>query len=462
MGAHGGKMAVKVNNTASIRKAKRWTERDDAALCVLLKKKIKDVNVALRECDSPYVRARLKEQKRHYKTMLVKVENGCYNGDIIFSELQASAALASAENVRTGVYSTNTGARRYNSSYENMDFDYETAFRKKRYYGFGLPLFMLILSIVFVAIFVVSAFLPADVMDTLADNGLAINSLFSYKLGPDTLDIEIANVAPDEENGIYMVWPSGTFAKGYDRPEQGTQWVDDKGNAPDTVRLYEDLGMTSVYISPFDIVKAWFHTPMLEKTRLDFLENNALFQGTSYYNLCFLYGSKGDSLTIEKDENGDLDRSVIFRHVGTYGAIMALIAAFLLGVLNIIINFVRLFTYTSRRLHFVSFFSLLISVFLFICPALATVEGTDIGTSFSSYLSALTDGKGFMANAEATVGIGILILLPIIISLIQTILPLFFKNRLKKRPTYVPAGNKGRSALDDPMYSQEDILKRLV
>ena len=82
-------MAVKVNNTASIRKAKRWSERDDAALCVLLKRKIKDVNVALRESDSPYERARLKEQKRHYKTMLVKVENGAYNGDILFSELQA-------------------------------------------------------------------------------------------------------------------------------------------------------------------------------------------------------------------------------------------------------------------------------------------------------------------------------------------------------------------------------------
>lgn len=446
-------MAVKVNNTASIRKAKRWSERDDAALCTLLKRKIKDVNVALRESESPYERARLKEQKRHYKTMLVKVENGVYNGDIIFSELQAASALQSEQNVLSATLSTTKGAKRYNSSYDNMDFDYESAFRKKRYYGVGLPIFLLIFSLVFVAVFIMSAFLPVSVVSQMDANGFPLNSMFSYKLGADTVDIEIKNDG---------VWPSGTFAEGYSAPDQGVPYTDGSNNTPDTVKLHADLGMTSVYISPFDIVKAWFYTPMLKKTRLDFLEDNPLFQGTSYYYLCFLSGSKEAALVIQKDEDGHFDRSVIMRHIGTYGTIMFLIISFILGIVNVIINVVRLFTYTSRRLHAVSFLSFLFSALMLISPAFATIEGTDIGGAFSAYFSALTDQAAFLANPEASAGIGLLMLLPVALSFVMMILPLFFRNRLKKRPTFVPYGNKKRSALEDPLYSDEETLRKLV
>lgn len=448
-------MAVKVNNTASIRKAKRWSERDDAALCVLLKRKIKDVNVALRESDSPYERARLKEQKRHYKTMLVKVENGAYNGDILFSELQASAALRTEQNVHSAAYATTAGAKKYNSSYENMDFDYETAFRKKRYYGAGLPLVLLILSIVMLAVFVASAFIPANISQQMAANGIPLNSLFVYKLGSDTLDIEINNTAD-------IIWPSGTFAEGHSQLENGTQYVDASGNTPAKVRLNGDLGMTSVYISPFDVVKAWFRTPMLKKTRLDFLEDNKLFQGDSYYYICLFSGSKGEALVIKKDEDGNFDRSVIFRHIGTYGTIMFLLAAFILTVVNVIINVIRLFTYTSRRLHAITFISFLLSVLMLIGPAMATMEGTDFGGAIKNYFSYLTDAEGFMSNADATAGISVLMLLPAAISLIMMILPLFFKNRLKRRPTYVPAGNRPRQAINDPMYADESTLRKLV
>ncbi len=67
-----------------------------------------------------------------------------------------------------------------------------------------------------------------------------------------------------------------------------------------------------------------------------------------------------------------------------------------------------------------------------------------------------------MSNADATAGISVLMLLPAAISLIMMILPLFFKNRLKRRPTYVPAGNRPRQAINDPMYADESTLRKLV
>lgn len=448
-------MAVKVNNVTNIRRAQRWDEKDDAALCLLLKRKVKDVNVALRESESPYERSRLKEQKKHYKSMLKKVESGTYNGDIVFAELQAASALRSEQTLRRAEYATAAGAKRYISSYDNMDFDYEGALRKKRYYGVALPLILLLLSIVFVFIFIMSAFLPASLMSEADINGVPLDSLFMYKLGPDTVDIAIEN-----KDGV--VWPSGVYEDGYSAPEQGVQYNPTGGEPPETVRLYADLHMTAVYISPYDVVKAWFHTPMLANTRLDFLEDNKLFQGNSYYYLCFLAGGKSDALVIQKDSDGNYDWSVIIRHIGTYGTIMFLIIAFIFGVINIIINFIRIFTYTSRRFHAITILSLIFSLLCMICPALATIEGTEIGAAFSAYFSSLSGTSSFMSNADATVGIGILFFVPAAINVIMLILPKLFRNRLKKRVTYVPKGNKNRSAYNDPLYADEETLKRLV
>lgn len=463
-------MAVKVNNKANIRKAQRWDEKDDAALCVLLKRKLKDVAVALRESDSPYERSRLKEQRRHYKTMLRKVESGSYNGDIIFGELQAASALRTEQAMQRAEYSTMAGGRKYNSSYRNMDFDYESAFRKKRFYGPVLPILLLILSIAFVGIFIMGAFLPASIKDVAEDSGVPLDSLFMFKLGEDTLDISIKN----DGN-----WPGGiypTSTKVYNSREEledakkpatialikGEAYTDAAGNTPDTLLLYGDLGITAVYISPFDVVKAWFRTPMLEKTRIDFLEDSKYFQGSSFYYLCFLEGDKGDALIIQKDADGNFDNSVIIRHIGTYGTIMFLIIAFLLGVLNIIINLIRLFTYTSRRIHVITLLSLIFSALCMISPALATIEGTDIGAAFSAYFSSLSGTKAFMDNSSATAGIGLLFFVPAAINLVMLILPKLFRNRLKKRPTYVPKGNKNRSAYNDPLYADEEKLRQLV
>ena len=74
-------MAVRANNVNNARKARMWSEQDDANLVILLRRKIKDTTVAIRESETPYERSRLKAQKARYKDMLRKVETGNYNGD---------------------------------------------------------------------------------------------------------------------------------------------------------------------------------------------------------------------------------------------------------------------------------------------------------------------------------------------------------------------------------------------
>lgn len=443
-------MAVKINNTENIRRAKLWSEADDAALCVLLKKKIKDSSVSIRECETPYERAKIKAHRDHYKSMLRKVEEGGYNGDIIFSELKAATALRGEQSARTAEYGTVAGAKKYKNSYTNMDFDYETAFRKKRYYGVALPIFLLLLSIIFVGIFIMGAFLPAKVSDIALDNGVALDSLFVYRIGQGTLDIAITN----DGN-----WPKGKFSG--KAPVDGVPFEDTYGNIPETVKLNADLGMLTINISPFDIIKAWFRTPLLAKTRIDFLEDSKYFQGTSYYYLCFLSGTKADSLIIKKDEDGNFDNSVILRYIGTYGAIYFLIISFILGIFSILINIARLFTYTSRKLHIISLLSLIFSLLCMAAPALAMVEGTEIIASFKNYFLSLTDLAKFTASTETTVGVGILFFVPAAISLLMMLLPIVMRNRLKKRPTYVPKGNKPRNAYDDPYIITEETLRNI-
>lgn len=445
-------MAVRINNTENIRRAKRWNEADDAALCVLLKKKIKDTEVSIRESDTPYERAKLKSHRNHYKVMLRKVEEGGYNGDIIFSELKAATALRGEQNARSAVYGTVAGAKKYNNSYSDMDFDYETAFRKKRYYGVGLPIILLLLSIIFVGIFVMGAFLPTSVTDIASESGVELDSLFVYRIGSGTLDIAITNDG---------TWPSGTFADSTKLPKQGVPYEDSYGNIPETVRLNADMGMLTINIGPFDIIKAWFHTPMLEKTRIDFLEDSTYFQGTSYYYLCFLSGTKADALVIKKDADGNFDNSVILRYIGTYGTIYFLLISFLLGIFSLLVNIVRLFTYTSRKLHIASLLSFIFSLLCMIAPAFAMIEGTDIVGAFKNYFMSITDNVTFTSSADTTVGVGILFFIPAAISLLMMFLPLIMRNTLKKRPTYVPKGNKPRNAYNDPYIITEETLRNI-
>ncbi len=434
-------MAVKVRNVRNAKKAKLWDEQDDAALLTLLRRKIKDVNIALRECETPYERTRLRKQRDHYKAMLGKVETGSYNGDIIFNELKASAALHQEQALSSRAHASVRGGKVYNKSYDPMDFDYEAAFRKKRYFGVSLPIVMTILSLVLMASFIIGFFLPSDVNDKIAETTtLDFRTFFVYRLG-ETADGDVVDITiPNDGN-----WPRGLYTENDNFIDF---YLDDRkpyvidGNTPETVSLFGDCGCTAIYIDTSDIIKAWFKTKMLAKVRLDFLEDLQFFKGSSFYYELFLSGTKADDLVIKQDEQGQFDFGTIYNHIGVYGTIMFLIASFLMSVVLFIINFVRIFTFTSRRIHGTTLFTLFVSFLAMLCPALASCEGTALGTSFSNYFTGLNGTEAFVANNAASAGVTLIFILPAVLCLIMLILPFLFKNRYKKLPTRLPKGNK--------------------
>lgn len=446
-------MAVRPTNIQNQRKNILWDEQDDAALEVLVKRKIKDTTIAMREAPNPTERSRLKAQKRHYKQMLIKIQRGSYNGDIIFHELRASAALAQEQQLSHGLHSSMYGGKKYNSQYNMMDFDYEAAFRKKRYYGVALPLVMLILTLVLIASFLMGILSPAlfeipdNVNSTLSNIGLNFNSLIVYRLG-ETEDGGINDIAIRADDNGYWWWPLGNYTEDAPRPKNGEAWTDINGVTHDaegeTVNLFQDMGVTEIYIDAADIIRGWFKTKMLKNTRLDFLEDLSIFKGTSFYYQIFLADGKSDALVIKKTESGNYDFGVVFNHIGVYGIIMFLLAFIILSVFLFIFNVVRLFTYTSRRFHVFEFFTFLFSLLFLLAPVFATVVGTEfssISQSFQNYFGSLISTDDFIANTTATVGVSILTLLPAGISFLLLLMPLFFKNRFRTIPKRIPKGN---------------------
>ena len=442
-------MAVKVRNVRNAKKAKLWDEQDDAALLTLLRRKIKDVNIALRECETPYERTRLRKQRDHYKAMLGKVETGSYNGDIIFNELKASAALHQEQALSSRAYASVKGGKVYNKSYDPMDFDYEAAFRKKRYFGVSLPIIMTILSLILVATFIIGFFLPSDINDTISNKtGLDFRTFMIYRLGEDQDGNVIDITIPNDGN-----WPRGIYSNDElvtDFVEPGLPYMID-GNIPETISLYADCDCDAIYIDTADIIKAWFKTKMLAKVRLDFLEDMQFFKGTSYYYTIFLSGTKADGLVIKQDDKGQFDMGVIYNHLGVYGTIIYLIVAFLMSVVLLIINIVRIFTYTSRRPHGTTLFTMLICALAMISPALASCVGTALGDSINSYFTGLNGAEVFVTNDTATIGVTLIFILPAALCLVMAILPLLFKNRYKKLPTRLPKGNK----IHDPFIREK-------
>ena len=442
-------MAVRPNNVRNSRKAVMWDERDDAQLAILLRRKIKDTSIALRESETPYERSRLKAQRERYKSMLHKVEKGAYNGDIIFNELRASAALKQEMSFASGLHSSVAGGKKYTNSYGNMDFDYEAAFRKKRYYGAFLPILMTLLTIILIASLFIGAFSPSligsDVSDSIESSvGININAMFVYRLGDH--DGEMVDIAVKADDNGYWFWPEGNYKI---RPEQGKPYEEKKAGGGtivhdgegETVSLYKDLGCTEIYIDAIDIIKAWFKTKMLEKTRIDVIEDLEIFQGQSFYYALFLSGTKADELVIAKNDEGKYDFGVIYNHIGVYGTIIFLLLTIIFSVILLIQNIVRIFTYTSRRIHVTTLLTLIFGLLTFISPVLATCEGTDIASSFMNFFNNIMSAETFLSSTSSSIGATILSLAPIAICILLLILPKLFKNRYKNMPSQIPKGN---------------------
>ncbi len=456
-------MAVRANNVNNARKARMWSEQDDANLVILLRRKIKDTTVAIRESETPYERSRLKAQKARYKDMLRKVETGNYNGDIIFNELRAAAALRQESEFAAGLHTSMAGGKAYTNAYGNVDFDYEAAFRKKRYYGASLPIILTVLSLLLIASVLLGILSPLVINRTVADkissttNGMInINAMFVYKIdavvpGENSLTINGITLQQGDikiqadENGKWW-WPEADYPSEY-VIEQGMPYsvVDADGNkvesTAESVYLKADLGVSMIYIDAADVIKAWFHTKMLEKTRIDVLEDLPVFEGSSAFYSLFLADGKASQLVIKK-ENGQYNRETIINHIGVYGTIMFNILAIIFMVIIFIQNVVRIFTYTSRRLHFTTFMCLLLTALGWICPAFATCEGTELGAAFKNYFLNLTNANGFLSEQTASVGVTIMGLLPVALCFVMLILPKFFRNRHKDLPYRIPKGNR--------------------
>ena len=437
-------MAVKANTARNARRAQMWTEQDDAALGLLIKRKIKDTTIAIRESTSPYETAKLKQQKNHYKLMLKKVERGAYNGDILFEELKASAALRQEQQFAAGLHSNMAGGRDYTSGYNSIDLDYEAALRKKRYYGASLPIIMVLLTLVMIASIVLGILSPSIIPESFSntvsegtDGFIDFNKLFVYRLGTyeeTTFDIK---VVPDADGKWW--WPEANYPEGVN-PVQGEPL---EGYNQEEINLYANLGVTEIYLDAQDIIKAWFRTKMLAKTRLDFLEDLEIFQGSSYYYLIFLSGTKADDLVIKKNEEGNYDFGIILNHIGVYGTILFLIATLILMVILLIINIIRIFTYTSRRLHGITLLCFLFSALTAICPVFATCASTsELGDAFANYFSYLTSEADFLDSTTTSAGVSLMILIPVVCCLLLLILPVLFKNRYKAIPSRIPRGNK--------------------
>ena len=444
-------MAVRASNSRNARRNRIWNEMDDASLAVVLKRKIKDTSIAIRESETPYERSRLKAQKQHYKNMLRKVEAGSYNGDILYHELKAEAALQQEEAFSHNVYANMAGGKAYTNQYGNMDFDFEAAFRKKRYYGVALPIILTLLTLIMIACFVVGILIPSVIPSSVSDKiesvvPININALFVYRIGEQEGDVLDIAVRPDD-NG-YWTWPKANYDV---TPTQGEAYVDEDGNTftgksstEQVVWLYDDLGCTEIYIDAADVIKAWFRTKMLEKTRIDVLENLSVFKGTSYYYEFFLSGTKASELVIKRGENGNFDFGVIYNHIGVYGTIIFLLVTLILSVVMFIQNFVRIFTYTSRKLHWVTFLTFFFGALTFISPAFASCEGTDLGTAFKNYFMALTATGDFLDSTTTSIGVSLFMIIPLGLCFIMLILPKLFRNKHKTLPTHIPKGNKVR------------------
>ncbi len=426
-------MAKQAPLTTSKMFTAHWTERDEAVLVDLLQRKIKELKWDMRDCDSPYARAKLKNTRAEYKKLLEKVQRGDYDPNILAAEMQSHAAYNSLQRERR-----EQSLGKYVDAYSDVNFDFESYFKKTRYFGAACPLVMMILIIALLAVMLCSAFLSPDAIANIeynvsGDINMSLTSIGYIKLGPNELDFQVDN----DGN-----WPTGTWADASEMYEQGEKYQDANHQTPDKVWLYADLHMTSINITVFDVIKAWFRTPMLSETRIDIIENLDSMQGTSWYYQRFMR-ERSDNIAIEKDENGDYNALNIVRHIATYGTIIFLIAAIILCVVELVINIGRLFSYTSRRIHVIPILILLFMALSFISPAfleLTELNGDSVSTALANYFTIYWED--FINGENIYTCFNMLYMFLLAIPFVIILLPLIFRNRAAKTVAYVPKGNK--------------------
>lgn len=422
-----------------------WTERDEAVYIDLLRRKIGELKHDIAQADSPYVKARLKNKRKEYKSLLLKVESGSYNSNVLAGEM---AAYQRAKNQETYRYAGNTGkAAKYVDSYEEINFDFDGYFRKTRYFGTALPAVLLVLTLILTFLLVFSMVMPASVTQSI---DAAIGDVF----GEDAPRVSLAGPLYYKlKKGDFSVpnngkWPNAIYAQPESALEYGKVFTDADGATPEMVDLFSDLGMVALVISMEDIAKGTFYTPLLQKYQLTALED-ALFPDDSsrgsWYQRFFIAG-RIDDLEIKKDENGQWNAVNILNNLGTYGAIICALIVLACCVVELILCVIRLFTYTSRRLHAIPIILFLSLVLMLILPVFGTIPALDnasLSQAFSNYFSFNT--ADFLASDTATFSVNIVYLILAGFALIMIFVPRMFKNRAFKTVTHVPKGNRAHT-----------------
>ncbi len=412
-----------------------WTERDEAVLVELLKRKIKELKYDMRDCDSPYARAKLRSKRDEYKRLLDKVERSDYDPNILAAELKTHSQYNAVERSKK-----EKKLGRYADAYSDINFDFESYFNKTRYFGAAAPIISIILIIAFLAVLLCSTFLSAADLSNFesylqfGESKMGLSTIGYIKLGPGELDFQVQN------NGD---WPKGTYQHEEQILDENELYKNEDFDTPDMVWLNKDLGMVAIDITVLDVIKALFRTPMLAEDRIDAIENLDAMQGKSWYYLRFMYENQEDIL-IEKGEDGKYDTVKIVKHIATYGTILFLIATLVLCVVEIILNIGRLFSYTSRRIHVIPLLIFIFGVLTLIAPAfldITTFENGALGDAFSGYFS--MSWEDFIADeGTSNVIFNMVFAILLVIPLVVTLIPLFFKNREAKTIAYVPKGNK--------------------
>ena len=335
---------------------------------------------------------------------------------ILYSANAGSRCSRTKDILKQERFSDPAQGRKYINSYEDMDFDYEAYFRKTRYYGAFLPIIMTIITIILIAFFLIGAFLPRDFSHSFYDSsGLKIDTLFYFKLGRNELDYRIDNTGD---------WPDGDWRvqdKKQQRLTYGEPYIDpETQEAPEHVYLYSDLGLRTININTFDIVKAWFYTKMLASVRLDFLEDRAPFQGISWFYTKYMHSAE-ENIAYLRNEDGSFDFSILIKSRRLWHDIKRYYSVCALGGI-LVINIGRIFSYTSRRLHILHFLCCS-SACTVILPALRNGDRPALKNYFCLTMEFMTKEQYTLCSVHLRLCRR---------RRIFTVLPKIFKNRLKK------------------------------
>lgn len=409
-----------------------WTEKDEAILVELLKRKIKEMRFEIRKLDSPYAKAKMRHTRAEYQALLDKVERGDYDPDILAAELKSFHQ-----------YNTDVKQKRdaklskYADAYSDVDFDFETYFTKSRYFGAALPIIMIILLLVFVALVISSAYLNPTQLDGIesnisGDSRFSLASVGYFKLESGVNDFNVPNDGK---------WPKGSFSNPEQARPYGSPYIDEEGYQPEKVLLHDVIGMNAIDITVVDVIKALFRTELFSRNRVDVIENLDAMQGPSWYYMRYIR-DRAEDIKIEKGEDGKYNNVAIVKRIATYGTIYSL-ALMLIGcAVELFLCIGRLFSYTSRRIHFWPIFILICGLATLIFPAfleIKSLSSADINAAFNDYFTLSWED---FAYGQGKIVFNMFFAIFLALPLLLTLVPFFFKNKPAKTVAYVPKGNR--------------------